>query len=79
MHIISQESKNELIGQRMQEQYFNQVRGLSPWPTAYTTFQGDNVKVWAAKMGLTSTNAEPGEVIKLIKIVLKLQLVMENP
>ncbi|RTQ88916.1 methionyl-tRNA formyltransferase [Lysinibacillus telephonicus] len=46
---------------------FNQVRGLSPWPTAYTTFQGDNVKVWAAKMGLTSTNAEPGEVIKINK------------
>ncbi|MFP3916330.1 methionyl-tRNA formyltransferase [Lysinibacillus telephonicus] len=46
---------------------FNQVRGLSPWPTAYTTFQGDNVKVWAAKMALTSTNAEPGEVIKINK------------
>lgn len=46
---------------------FNQVRGLSPWPTAYTTFQGENVKVWAAKEGLTSTNAAPGEVIKINK------------
>lgn len=46
---------------------FNQVRGLSPWPTAYTTFQGENVKVWAAKEGLTSTNAAPGEVVKINK------------
>ncbi len=46
---------------------FNQVRGLSPWPTAYTTFQGENVKVWAAKLGETSTNASPGEVVKINK------------
>lgn len=46
---------------------FNQVRGLSPWPTAYTTFQGENVKVWAAKVGQTSTTAKAGEVVKINK------------
>src|SRR5690606_35292738 len=25
---------------------FNQVRGLYPWPGAYSVFQGENVKIW---------------------------------
>lgn len=46
---------------------YNQVRGLHPWPVAYTTFEGANFKVWAAKVGETSTNAAPGEVVKIEK------------
>ena len=46
---------------------YNQVRGLLPWPVAYTTFEGANFKVWAAKVGETSTNAVPGEVVKIEK------------
>ncbi|MEK5184329.1 methionyl-tRNA formyltransferase [Solibacillus sp. FSL W7-1324] len=46
---------------------YNQVRGLHPWPVAYTTFEGANFKVWAAKVGETSTNAVPGEVVKIEK------------
>lgn len=42
---------------------YNQVRGLHPWPVAYTTHQGDNVKIWWAKIGETSNNAEPGTVV----------------
>ena len=46
---------------------YNQVRGLHPWPVAYTTFEGANFKVWWAKPGETSTNAVPGEVVKIAK------------
>lgn len=46
---------------------YNQVRGLHPWPVAYTTFEGANFKVWEAKVGETSTNAVPGEVVKIEK------------
>ncbi|WP_339175501.1 methionyl-tRNA formyltransferase [Solibacillus sp. FSL R5-0691] len=46
---------------------YNQVRGLHPWPVAYTTFEGANFKVWAAKVGETSTKAAPGEVVKIEK------------
>lgn len=46
---------------------YNQVRGLHPWPVAYTTFEGANFKIWAAKVGETATNAEPGEVVKIEK------------
>jgi len=29
---------------------FNQIRGLNPWPTAYTTINGQNIKIFKAKM-----------------------------
>lgn len=44
---------------------FNHVRGLTPWPTAYTTFQGENVKLWSVAEGETSTNETPGQVVKI--------------
>lgn len=46
---------------------FNQVRGLTPWPTAYTTFQDDNVKIWSVKEGHTLTEHTPGQVVKINK------------
>ena len=46
---------------------YNQVRGLHPWPVAYTTFEGTPFKIWWAKPGQTSTNAAPGEVVKIAK------------
>ncbi|MFL0504710.1 methionyl-tRNA formyltransferase [Ureibacillus sp. 179-F W5.1 NHS] len=46
---------------------FNQVRGLTPWPTAYTTFQGENVKIWLVKEGDTLTKDAPGKVVKINK------------
>ena len=46
---------------------YNQVRGLHPWPVAYTTFEGANFKIWWAKPGEASTNAAPGEVVKIAK------------
>ncbi|MCM3386700.1 methionyl-tRNA formyltransferase [Ureibacillus chungkukjangi] len=44
---------------------FNQVRGLTPWPTAYTTFQGENVKLWSVKEGDSVTTHTPGQVVKI--------------
>ncbi|MDI7741610.1 methionyl-tRNA formyltransferase [Lysinibacillus fusiformis] len=46
---------------------FNQVRGLTPWPTAYTKFQGENVKLWAVTEGDSLTDQSPGQVIKINK------------
>lgn len=44
---------------------FNQVRGLTPWPTAYTTFQGENVKLWSVKEGDSVTTHTPGQIVKI--------------
>ncbi|MGG0643606.1 methionyl-tRNA formyltransferase [Sporosarcina gallistercoris] len=45
----------------------NQVRGLTPWPTAYTTFNGENVKIWKTETVPTVSEGKPGEIIELTK------------
>ena len=44
---------------------YNQIRGLHPWPTAYTTLDGANVKIWWAQP--TATSGVPGEVVAINK------------
>ncbi|MEK5039598.1 methionyl-tRNA formyltransferase [Sporosarcina sp. FSL K6-3457] len=44
---------------------YDQVRGLHPWPVAYTTIQGENVKVWWSEKVATQVEAEPGTIIKI--------------
>lgn len=46
---------------------YNQVRGLHPWPVAYTTFEDANFKIWWAVEGETEHNATPGEVVAIHK------------
>lgn len=46
---------------------YNQVRGLHPWPVAFTTLHGENVKIWWAQIGDQTTTEKPGEVIKIEK------------
>ncbi|WP_153731237.1 methionyl-tRNA formyltransferase [Sporosarcina obsidiansis] len=46
---------------------YNQVRGLHPWPVAYTKFAGDQVKIWWGRIEDPSSNAVPGEIVKLEK------------
>jgi methionyl-tRNA formyltransferase len=38
----------------------NQVRGLQPWPGAYTTFRGQAVHVWKSRLGAATPAAGPG-------------------
>lgn len=46
---------------------YNQVRGLHPWPVAYTTFEDENFKIWWAKVGNTKHDARPGTVVAISK------------
>lgn len=46
-------------------QLHNQVRGLHPWPVAYTTLEGQVVKIWKADTINTKTNEKPGTVVKI--------------
>lgn len=48
------------------ETIFNQIRGLCPWPVAYTTYNGKNMKIWAAELTENSINAKPGEIIEIL-------------
>lgn len=46
---------------------FNQVRGLHPWPVAYTKLDGENVKLWWVEVGESKVEARPGEVVEIDK------------
>ena len=39
------------------------VRGLNPWPSAYTFVNGKTLKVWKSVLGQETSDAEPGTVI----------------
>ncbi|SDM53299.1 methionyl-tRNA formyltransferase [Psychrobacillus sp. OK028] len=46
-------------------QLHNQIRGLHPWPVAYTTLDGQVVKIWKADTTTIQTNEKPGTVVKI--------------
>ncbi|UCZ51785.1 methionyl-tRNA formyltransferase [Bacillus shivajii] len=47
------------------EQIYNQIRGLHPWPVAYTTLEGKRMKVWWSEKTTETTNKTPGTIVKL--------------
>ncbi|MBD8013809.1 MULTISPECIES: methionyl-tRNA formyltransferase [Planococcus] len=44
---------------------YNQVRGLHPWPVAYTTFNGANMKIWWAEKTSSNASGQAGKVVGL--------------
>lgn len=44
---------------------YNKIRGLHPWPVAYSVFQGDNVKIWWGEKEETTSTVEPGTIISI--------------
>ncbi|EJL21615.1 methionyl-tRNA formyltransferase [Brevibacillus sp. BC25] len=49
---------------RSAEQIYNQVRGLNPWPVAFTTCEGKIWKLWwVEKMPTSGEGKEPGTII----------------
>lgn len=45
---------------------YNQIRGLRPWPVAYTTKEKKQMKIWAAELDETTYDHNPGEIVKII-------------
>jgi methionyl-tRNA formyltransferase len=48
------------------EQIYNHIRGMHPWPVAYTTFEGAVIKVWWGEKIISNTSS-PGEIIDVQK------------
>ena len=51
---------------------FNLVRGLNPWPSAFTSLNGKMLKIWKAEVvkeldGVDGAGAAPGEVVAVYK------------
>ncbi|WP_432665171.1 methionyl-tRNA formyltransferase [Wukongibacter baidiensis] len=49
------------------EDIYNLVRGLNPWPVAYTMYKGKKMKIWKANISSTTSNEENGKIIKVDK------------
>ncbi|WP_411682997.1 methionyl-tRNA formyltransferase [Clostridium thailandense] len=47
------------------------IRGLNPWPVAYTHYDGENMKIFKAKSFKEEHNCEPGYVIEVSKSGMK--------
>lgn len=43
------------------------IRGLNPWPSAYTSLHGKTLKIWDANVVDGEANGKPGEVIHVDK------------
>ena len=44
---------------------YNLIRGVNPWPTAYTTYKGTVLKVWEASMTGEECNQQPGQILRV--------------
>ena len=52
---------------RSAEELERLVRGLNPWPSAYTDWNGKVMKIWEAKVLDENTDAIPGTIVKVEK------------
>lgn len=43
------------------------IRGLNPWPSAYTSFEGKTLKIWAAKVSDEQYDALDGTIVEVSK------------
>ncbi|MCM3360426.1 methionyl-tRNA formyltransferase [Niallia sp. Sow4_A1] len=47
------------------EEVYNKIRGLNPWPVAFTLYQGKVMKVWAGKKVAKTEEAAPGTIVEI--------------
>ncbi|MDM5338020.1 methionyl-tRNA formyltransferase [Fictibacillus enclensis] len=63
---ISREQE-EIDWSKSGEAIYNQIRGMHPWPVAFTKLNGQPLKVWWGKKVRTGAEAEPGTVLETNK------------
>lgn len=49
------------------------IRGLNPWPSAYTDWNGKVMKIWEADVLVSPSDAEPGTIVKVEKDIFYIQ------
>ena len=49
------------------------IRGLNPWPSAYTKLDDKNMKIWKAKVTSHEMLAEPGCIVRVTKDSIEVQ------
>lgn len=49
------------------EEIYNQIRGLNPWPVAFTMLEGKTVKIWWGEKVPLSVKDIPGKIVSIEK------------
>ena len=60
----SHENKKQSIGIKTAEEIDNQVRGMRPWPIAFTTYEGIRWKLLSVEVLEETTDKAPGTIIR---------------
>ena len=62
---------NKSLGQidwsKRAREIHNLVRGVNPWPSAYTTYEGSTMKVWKTKVLNETSDKKPGTIVDVDK------------
>lgn len=58
-----EKAEGEIDWNKSAEDIARQIRGLSPWPVAYTQLNGETMRIWQAAVSDQSTDAPAGTVI----------------
>ena len=58
--------EEKIVFNKTAREVFNQIRGMYPFPVAYTTLNGEVIKICESKIGNTS-KGKPGEIIETSK------------
>ncbi|MGM0873618.1 MAG: methionyl-tRNA formyltransferase [Bacillota bacterium] len=45
------------------EEIYNQIRGLNPWPVAFTTYENQHIKLWWSEKMPCKNDSSPGTII----------------
>lgn len=57
--------QEKIIWSRTGEEIYNHIRGLNPWPVAFTTLNGQVIKIWRAEKLTGQKSVTPGTILTL--------------
>ena len=60
-------SLGEIDWSKSAREIHNLVRGVNPWPSAYTTYEGSTMKVWKTKVLNETSDKKPGTIVDVDK------------
>ncbi|MEH6905025.1 methionyl-tRNA formyltransferase [Neobacillus drentensis] len=57
--------QEKIIWSRTGEEIYNHIRGLNPWPVAFTTLNGQVIKIWRAEKLTDQKSVTPGTILTI--------------
>ena len=57
--------QEKIIWSKSGEEIYNHIRGLNPWPVAFTSMDGQVLKIWRAEKVTDLMKQEPGTILKI--------------